>query len=123
VRCPPRQVVLADRSAKPGREASGVLDSNRLVGLLGAELPARGVSAHLVHASLSLDERRRAKQAFVEGRDCVIMSTSALELGVDVGDLDRVIQVNSPGTVARFLQCLGRSGRRPAPSGTACSSR
>ena len=71
-------------------------DSKRLVELLGAELRARGVTAHLVHASLSLDERRRAEQAFAEGRDCVIVSTSALELGVDVGDLDRVIQVNSP---------------------------
>jgi ATP-dependent helicase Lhr and Lhr-like helicase len=88
-------------------------DSKRLVELLGAELHARGVTTHLVHASLSLDERRRAEQAFAEGRDCVIVSTSALELGVDVGDLDRVIQVNSPSTVAGFLQRLGRSGRRP----------
>ena len=87
-------------------------DSKRLVELLGAELRARGVTAHLVHASLALDERRRAEQAFAEGRDCVIVSTSALELGVDVGDLDRVIQVNSPITVAGFLQRLGRSGRR-----------
>jgi ATP-dependent Lhr-like helicase len=88
-------------------------DSKRLVELLGAELRARGVTTHLVHASLSLDERRRAEQAFAEGRDCVIVSTSALELGVDVGDLDRVIQVNTPSTVAGFLQRLGRSGRRP----------
>ena len=88
-------------------------DSKRLVELLGADLRARGVTAHLVHASLSLDERRRAEQAFAEGRDCVIVSTSALELGVDVGDLDRVIQVNSPLSVAGFLQRLGRSGRRP----------
>ena len=88
-------------------------DSKRLVELLGAELRARGVTAHLVHASLSLDERRRAEQVFAEGRDCVTASTSALELGVDVGDLDRVIQVNSPLTVAGFLQRLGRSGRRP----------
>ena len=87
-------------------------DSKRIVELLGAELRARGVTTHLVHASLSLDERRRAEQAFAEGRDCVIVSTSALELGVDVGDLDRVIQVNSPPTVAGFLQRLGRSGRR-----------
>ena len=72
-------------------------DSKRLVEMLGAELRARGVTTYLVHASLSLDERRRAEQAFAEGRDCVIVSTSALELGIDVGDLDRVIQVNSPG--------------------------
>ena len=87
-------------------------DSKRLVEMLGAELRARGITTHLVHASLSLDERRRAEQAFAEGRDCVIVSTSALELGIDVGDLDRVIQVNSPVTVSAFLQRLGRSGRR-----------
>jgi ATP-dependent Lhr-like helicase len=87
-------------------------DSKRLVEMLGAELRARGVTTYLVHASLSLDERRRAEQAFVEGRDCVIVSTSALELGIDVGDLDRVIQINSPVTVAAFLQRLGRTGRR-----------
>lgn len=47
-------------------------DSKRNVELLGAELRERGVTTHLVHASLFLDERRRAEQAFAEGRDCVI---------------------------------------------------
>jgi ATP-dependent Lhr-like helicase len=88
-------------------------DSKRFVEQLGAELRERGVLTYLIHASLSLDERRRAEQAFAEGRDCVIVSTSALELGLDVGDLDRVIQVNAPGGVAGFLQRLGRTGRRP----------
>ena len=55
----------------------------------------------------------KAERAFAEGRDCVIVSTSALELGLDVGDLDRVIQVNAPTSVAAFLQRIGRSGRRP----------
>lgn len=87
-------------------------DSKRTVEMLGAELRGHGVTTHLVHASLSLDDRRRAEQAFAQGRDCVIVSTSALELGIDVGDLDRVIQINSPATVAAFLQRLGRSGRR-----------
>src|SRR4051794_2730876 len=87
-------------------------DSKRLVEMLGAELRAHGVTTYLVHASLSLEERRRSEQAFAEGRDCVIVSTSALELGIDVGDLDRVIQVNSPPTAAAFLQRLGRGGRR-----------
>jgi ATP-dependent Lhr-like helicase len=87
-------------------------DSKRLVEMLGAELRARDVTTHLVHASLALDERRRAEQAFADGRDCVIVATSALELGIDVGDLDRVIQLNAPATVAAFLQRLGRSGRR-----------
>ncbi len=42
----------------------------------------------------------------------VIVATSSLELGLDVGDLDRVIQIDAPGTVASFLQRMGRTGRR-----------
>ncbi|WP_067479643.1 DEAD/DEAH box helicase [Actinomadura hibisca] len=88
-------------------------DSRQLVEELGAALRARGITTFLSHASLSMDERRRAEQAFAEARDCVIVSTSTLELGIDVGDLDRVIQINAPSTVASFLQRLGRTGRRP----------
>ena len=87
-------------------------DSRQLVEEIGAALRERGVTTYLSHASLSIDERRRAEQAFAEGRDCVIVATSTLELGIDVGDLDRVIQVNDPPTVAAFLQRIGRTGRR-----------
>jgi ATP-dependent Lhr-like helicase len=71
------------------------------------------VETYVSHSSLALDERRRAEAAFAEARDCVIVSTSTLELGIDVGDLDRVIQIGAPQTVASFLQRLGRTGRRP----------
>ncbi|MFD4525316.1 DEAD/DEAH box helicase [Streptomyces sp. NPDC058470] len=88
-------------------------ESRKQVEELGESLRAKGLTTFLSHASLSADERRRAEEAFAEARDCVIVSTSTLELGVDVGDLDRVIQVDAPGTVASFLQRLGRTGRRP----------
>jgi ATP-dependent Lhr-like helicase len=65
---------------------------------------------------LSIEERRSAERAFAESKDCVIVSTSTLELGIDVGDLDRVIQIDAPNTVASFLQRLGRTGRRPDTS-------
>ncbi|MFE3147991.1 DEAD/DEAH box helicase [Streptomyces sp. NPDC059218] len=87
-------------------------ESRRLVEELGEKLRLRGVTTFLSHASLSVDERRRAEQAFADARDCVIVSTSTLELGIDVGDLDRVIQLDAPMTVASFLQRLGRTGRR-----------
>lgn len=87
-------------------------DSRRQVEELGAALRTRQVTVFLSHASLSVDERRRAEEAFAEARDCVIVSTSTLELGIDVGDLDRVIQIDSPATVASFLQRIGRTGRR-----------
>ncbi|MFJ2587774.1 DEAD/DEAH box helicase [Streptomyces sp. NPDC087538] len=88
-------------------------ESRKQVEELGEALRAKGVTAFLSHASLSADERRRAEAAFADARDCVIVSTSTLELGIDVGDLDRVIQIDAPGTVASFLQRLGRTGRRP----------
>ncbi|MFF3733603.1 DEAD/DEAH box helicase [Streptomyces sp. NPDC002476] len=91
-------------------------ESRRLVEELGEKLRLRGVTMFLSHASLSVDERRRAEQAFSEARDCVIVSTSTLELGIDVGDLDRVIQLDAPMTVASFLQRLGRTGRRAGTS-------
>jgi ATP-dependent Lhr-like helicase len=87
-------------------------DSRQLVEEIGAALRERGVTTFLSHASLPADDRRRAEQAFGEARDCVIVATSTLELGIDVGDLDRVIQVNHPSSVAAFLQRSGRTGRR-----------
>ncbi|MEW2352970.1 DEAD/DEAH box helicase [Spirillospora sp. NPDC029432] len=103
----------------PGEKRLVFCDSRSQVEQLGAALRARDVTTFLSHASLSADERHRSEQAFSEARDCVIVSTSTLELGIDVGDLDRVIQIDSPATVASFLQRLGRTGRRPG-TGRSC---
>ncbi|HEX6499652.1 MAG TPA: DEAD/DEAH box helicase [Micromonosporaceae bacterium] len=79
---------------------------------LALALRTRSVTTFVSHSSLSADERRQAEQAFAEARDCVIVATATLELGIDVGDLDRVIQLDAPRSVASFLQRLGRTGRR-----------
>jgi ATP-dependent Lhr-like helicase len=89
------------------------VDSRSRVEQLAAALRAAGVATHVSHGSLGAEERRRAEAAFAEARDCVIVATSTLELGMDVGDLDRVIQVDAPLTVSSFLQRVGRTGRRP----------
>lgn len=88
------------------------VDSRRRAEELGAALRANDVTTFLSHSSLSATERRRSEEAFSDARDCVIVATSTLELGIDVGDLDRVIQIDAPQTVASFLQRLGRTGRR-----------
>ena len=88
------------------------VDSRARVEELAVALRARDVTTFLSHGSLGREERRAAEQAFAESRDCVIVATSTLELGIDVGDLDRVIQLDAPTTVASFLQRLGRTGRR-----------
>ncbi len=88
------------------------VDSRARVEKLAAELRSRDVTTYVSHSSLGLDERRQAERAFAQGSDCVIVATSALELGIDVGDLDRVIQIDAPTTVSSFLQRMGRTGRR-----------
>lgn len=89
------------------------VDSRRKAEELGAALRDRGITTFLSHSSLSATQRREAEAAFADERDCVIVATSTLELGIDVGDLDRVIQIDAPRSVASFLQRLGRTGRRP----------
>jgi ATP-dependent helicase Lhr and Lhr-like helicase len=87
-------------------------DSRSRVEELTSLLRSSGVETFVSHSSLSADERRRAEAAFHTGSDCVIVATSTLELGIDVGNLDRVIQIDAPTTVASFLQRMGRTGRR-----------
>ncbi|MFO0851823.1 MAG: DEAD/DEAH box helicase [Gemmataceae bacterium] len=91
-------------------------DSRSRVERVATGLRAAGVRTFVTHSSLSADERRRAEAAFASDRDCVIVATSTLELGIDVGDLDRVVQVDAPRTVSSFLQRMGRTGRRPGAS-------
>lgn len=88
-------------------------DSRRRVEELARYLVAGGVTTYVSHSSLSAEKRREAEAAFRDEQDCVIVATSTLELGIDVGDLDRVIQIDAPAKVASFLQRLGRTGRRP----------
>jgi ATP-dependent helicase Lhr and Lhr-like helicase len=87
-------------------------DSRSRVEQLASHLRQLGVETFVSHSSLSVDGRRQAELAFSESSNCAIVATSTLELGVDVGDLDRVIQIDAPRSVASFLQRLGRTGRR-----------
>jgi len=88
------------------------VDSRARAEELGSGLRALDVATFVTHSSLSHEQRRQAEEAFASRTDCVIVATSVLELGVDVGDLDRAIQIDSPPTVSSFLQRMGRTGRR-----------
>ncbi len=66
------------------------------------------ISAH--HGSLSREERFSVEEDLKKGSlKCVVSSTS-LELGIDIGSIDNVIQINSPKSITRALQRIGRSG-------------
>jgi ATP-dependent helicase Lhr and Lhr-like helicase len=88
-------------------------DSRSRVEQLASYLRRMEVATFVSHSSLSVEERHSAELAFAQSSNCVIVATSTLELGIDVGDLDRVIQIDATPSVASFLQRLGRTGRRP----------
>jgi len=70
---------------------------------------------HVHHGSISASLRQAAENAMREvDKPAVTAATLTLEVGVDIGHLERVIQLESPPSVASFLQRLGRSGRRGA---------
>lgn len=96
-----------------GERRLAFADSRSRVEEVAAGLRAAGIRTFLSHASLSADERRQAEAAFAAEPDCAIVATSTLELGLDVGDLDRVVQVGALPGIASFLQRMGRTGRRP----------
>jgi ATP-dependent Lhr-like helicase len=88
------------------------VDSRARAEQLAQALRQLEVATFVTHSSLSQEQRHAAETAFASRDNCVIVATSVLELGIDVGDLDRVIQIDSPPTVASFLQRMGRTGRR-----------
>ncbi|WP_455367018.1 DEAD/DEAH box helicase, partial [Kaarinaea lacus] len=66
------------------------------------------VTAH--HGSLSREHRLHAEQQLKSGKLKALVATASLELGIDIGDVDLVCQLGTPGGIATFLQRVGRSG-------------
>jgi ATP-dependent helicase Lhr and Lhr-like helicase len=62
------------------------------------------------HGSMSREARERMEDDLKAGRLSVLVATSSLELGIDIGSIDLVIQVQSPKGIGRGLQRVGRSG-------------
>ncbi|MDQ6783103.1 MAG: DEAD/DEAH box helicase [Actinomycetota bacterium] len=76
----------------------------------GAGAPADLVRAH--HGSIAREQRLEIEDALKAGRIPALVATSSLELGIDMGAIDLVIQVEAPTSVASGLQRIGRAGHQ-----------
>ena len=95
-----------------GRKALVFVNSRSIAEKLMRSASGRIRNLHIHHSSLSLATRKESEEAFSSQDGACIICTSTLELGIDIGDLDVVVQVGPPNSVSSFLQRLGRSGRR-----------
>ena len=91
--------------------------AERLCHQLGERMGEENVAAH--HGSLSRKLRLAAEKKLKEGQVRVLVATASLELGIDVGTVDLVVQINSPRAIAVALQRVGRAGhwRGAVPKG------
>ncbi|HXM60419.1 MAG TPA: DEAD/DEAH box helicase [Terriglobales bacterium] len=91
--------------------------SERISHHLAEKLGADNVAAH--HGSLSRKLRLAAEKKLKDGEVKVLVATASLELGIDIGTVDLVVQISSPRAIAVALQRVGRSGhwRGAVPKG------
>jgi ATP-dependent Lhr-like helicase len=86
------------------------VNSRTVAEMLGEKLSRLRKDVGVHHGSLPREERERVEQAFKEGTLKGLVCTSTLELGIDVGSVDLVVQYMSPRQVTSLVQRVGRSG-------------
>ena len=112
-------MAMAASAMARGKKSLMFCQSRAVTEEVAGRMAARGTRVFVHHSAVSKEKRAEAEEQYHRGGDACIVCTSTLELGIDVGDLDRVLQVDAPTTVSAFLQRMGRTGRRP---GTAANT-
>ncbi len=86
------------------------VNSRTVAEMLGEKLARLRKDVGVHHGSLPREERERVEQAFKQGKLRALVCTSTLELGIDIGSVDLVVQYMSPRQVTSLVQRVGRSG-------------
>jgi ATP-dependent Lhr-like helicase len=86
------------------------VNSRTVAEMLGEKLARLRKDVGVHHGSLPREERERVEQAFKAGQLKALVCTSTLELGIDIGSVDLVVQYMSPRQVTSLVQRVGRSG-------------
>ena len=87
-------------------------DSRQSVEDAATTLQKNGTRTLVTHSSLPTAHREASEQTFRKDERLSMVSTCVLEMGIDIGDLENIIQINAPLSVNSFHQRLGRAGRR-----------
>ncbi len=87
--------------------------AERLTYALRRRHPLREKEIAVHHSAISAARRRLVEWRMKHGRLWIVVSSTSLELGIDIGTVDHVIFVHPPGGVVRLLQRVGRSGHGP----------
>ncbi|WP_442785076.1 ATP-dependent helicase [Amycolatopsis sp. H20-H5] len=82
------------------------------IGESGLSTGAEATIARAHHGSMSREQRTQVEEELKSGRLPCVVATSSLELGIDMGAVDLVIQIEAPPTVASGLQRVGRAGHQ-----------
>src|SRR5689334_22779677 len=100
----------AEAAAEAGPSRAAVPVPAEIMAQAGASAGAPAEVARAHHGSVSRQERAEIEEALKAGRLPAVVATSSLELGIDMGAVDLVVQVEAPPSVASGLQRVGRAG-------------
>jgi ATP-dependent Lhr-like helicase len=102
--------LAAARAGVPGPE--GPRTPAEMMAQAGTANGAAAVVARAHHGSVSREERKHIEEALKSGQLPAVVATSSLELGIDMGSVDLVVQIEAPPSVAAGLQRVGRAGHQ-----------